>query len=162
MNENCKDCQELSSFKHQILKTDNWVVRLPKNQAWLGRVCVHLRHHKESLDQLSDVEWQELKQIINTLSPAYLKAFNAYPINWVCNMNNAFRQTPAYPHVHWHAFPRYKEAQEINNIVFEDKLYGEHYDPNDKRIVDDTTLEVIAEKLKRAIDEEQPQTMQNA
>ncbi len=152
MNQNCKDCKKLPDLKPQILKTDNWVVWLPSNQAWLGRVCIHLRHHKESLSDLNETQWQEYIQLVRKLEPAYKKAFGADPINWVCNMNNAFREDPAHPHVHWHAFPRYKKAPTFEGIVFEDALYGEHYDPHAKKILDDETVEKIAAKLTKFLD----------
>jgi diadenosine tetraphosphate (Ap4A) HIT family hydrolase len=63
-------------------------------------------------------------------------------------MNNAFQEEPAHPHVHWHIFPRYKQAPVLAGITFDDPLYGHHYDPRAKRMVTDEVVEKIAEKLK--------------
>lgn len=148
MDDQCNDCKHLEETRHQILLTDNWKVWLSSNQAYLGRVCITLRNHKSSLSELNEAEWQEFKQLVRKLEPAYKKAFGAYPLNWGCFMNNSFRVEPAYPHVHWHIFPRYKHARTIDGIEFDDPLYGEHYDPHAQKIVSDELLSQIGQKLK--------------
>jgi diadenosine tetraphosphate (Ap4A) HIT family hydrolase len=62
-------------------------------------------------------------------------------------MNNAFRSEPFNPHVHWHIFPRYKVAPELDGIVFEDVLFGNFYEDTLERLVSDETVEHIASKL---------------
>jgi diadenosine tetraphosphate (Ap4A) HIT family hydrolase len=100
------------------------------------------------LSELNETEWQEFEKLVDQLEDAYTKALGARPLNWGYFMNNAFRKEPAHPHVHWHLFPRYKNAPQVGGITFDDPLYGEHYDPNAEKIVSDEVVEKIIEKLK--------------
>lgn len=134
--------------KAQIVATDCWDVWLPKNQAWLGRACLTLRTHKSSLSELSEQEWKEFHALVKQLESAYAEAFGARPINWGCFMNDSFQKNPALPHVHWHAFPRYEKKITVGGIMFDDPLFGHHYNPNAKRVVEDEVLENIATSLK--------------
>jgi diadenosine tetraphosphate (Ap4A) HIT family hydrolase len=147
MNESCDVCNILSDNKYQLLLTNHWRVTLSNNHAYMGRAYVTLRTHKGSLGMLDREEWLEFEGIVGKLEEAYAAAFGAAPLNWACFMNNAFRQEPALPHVHWHVFPRYKQAPTVNGITFEDAQYGEHYTPKSVRLVDDETVEQIIAAL---------------
>jgi len=63
-------------------------------------------------------------------------------------MNHAFRSEPFNPHVHWHIFPRYSKAPELDGVVYDDPLYGEFYDDNTKHLVDDEVVQKIATGLR--------------
>lgn len=149
MNENCDVCETLHDSKHQLLLTKYWRVVLSNNHAYIGRAYVTLRTHKSSLGTLERDEWVEFEDLVRKLEAAYANAFGASPLNWGCFMNNAFRTDPAYPHVHWHVFPRYKKAPTVNGITFEDKDYGGHYVPNSVRMVDNETVEQIIDELQK-------------
>src|SRR5579859_2399037 len=148
MNQDCDICQFLEKPKHQLMLTEYWSVGLGNNQAYFGRAYVTLRKHKGSLSELDANEWADFQELIKKLEHAYREAFGAVPLNWGCFMNNAFREDPPHPHVHWHIFPRYKQAPQFAGITFDDPLYGEHYDPNAERLVSDDVVEQITEKLK--------------
>lgn len=149
MSQNCDVCEFLEKPKHQILLTDKWSIGLGNNHAYLGRAYVTLRTHKASLGELDDGDWREFEELVRKLENAYAKAFRAVPLNWGCFMNNAFQEEPVHPHVHWHIFPRYKQAPEFANITFDDPLYGHHYDPKAERNVSDEVVGQIADKLKQ-------------
>lgn len=154
MNPKCRDCKFAGSTNHRLLSTSCWNVWLPNNQAYCGRACLTLRTHKSSLSELNETEWQEFEELVKQLESVYAKTLGAKPLNWGCFMNNAFREEPAHPHVHWHLFPRYKKAPTIGDITFDDQLYGEHYDPNAEKIVSDGVVEKIIEKLKEHLSAE--------
>ena len=151
MDKKCDACEFLIDPQNQILVTKNWNVGIGDNHAYLGRAYVTLRTHKGSLSELNDEEWQEFHEIVRKLEKAYKDAFGASPLNWGCFMNHAFRTDPVNPHVHWHIFPRYKVTPIIKGTIFEDSLYGNFYDSDAEKIVDDEMVGEIVKKLKSHI-----------
>lgn len=122
------------------------------NHAYFGRAYVTLRTHKGSLGSLTPEEWQEFETIVRKLEQAYQKAFGATPLNWGCYMNNAFREEPGNPHVHWHLLPRYKQAPVFQGVTYDDPLYGNFFDDNAERLVDDDVVDAIIAELKAHLD----------
>ena len=137
------------------MSNDSWVVGIGNNHAYLGRAYVTLKSHKGSLSELSSREWDSFQQIIKILEKAYSDAFGAKPLNWGCFMNHAFREKPFNPHVHWHIYPRYEIAPEIEGMKFSDELFGNFYDDTAERIVDQTVVDQIADTLRKHIDKVQ-------
>lgn len=151
MDKQCDACCFLRNPTHetQILDTEYWNVGVDgKNHAYLGRAYVTLKEHKPSLSNLSKNEWEDFENIVKKLEKAYKNAFGAEPLNWGCFMNHAFRSEPFNLHVHWHIYPRYKSAKIIDNIVFDDPLFGHFYDETAERLVDKQTVRKIASELK--------------
>lgn len=154
MDKKCDACNFLSNPtpETQILETKYWSVGIDgKNHAYLGRAYVTLKEHKPSLSSLSQDEWEDFQDIVRKLESAYKDAFGAEPLNWGCFMNHAFRSEPFNPHVHWHVYPRYKKAQEINGIMFDDLLFGNFYDNTAERIVDEDTVKEVASRLRQQL-----------
>ncbi len=153
MNENCDICQYLAKkpLQNQVLTSQYWTVGIISDQPYLGRALVTSLEHKPSLGQLSDEEWDEFRLIVRKLEPAYKQAFGAEPLNMGCFMNHAYRDDPPHSHVHWHVFPRYKDPVELNGQVFTDDLYGNFYDDEARRPVDDTTIQEIVTRLKNEL-----------
>lgn len=148
MDTSCDICKFLESPKHQLMTTSSWAVGLGNNQVYFGRAYVTLRAHKGSLAELDSKDWEEFQEIVRMLENAYEKAFGAKPLNWGCFMNHAFRNDPPNSHVHWHIFPRYKVAPVFEGVAYEDMLYGNFYDDNAERLVNDDIVEKIISKLK--------------
>lgn len=143
----CDACEFLKAPKHQILVTANWSVGIGNNQAYFGRAYVTLRTHKGSLSSLSETEWSEFEEVVQKLEKAYKAVYGAEPLNWGCFMNHAFRAEPTNPHVHWHVYPRYKQAPVLDGTTYDDPLYGNFYDNKAERLVNDETVKQIASKL---------------
>ncbi len=154
MDKKCDACEFLKNpnVKTRILLTENWDVGIGNNQAYFGRAYVTLRNHKGSLGSLTQEEWQDFEDVVRNLEDAYKVVYGAEPLNWSCCMNHAFREEPFNPHVHWHIYPRYKNAPEINGVKYDDELFGNMYDDKAERIVDDATVEAIASKLREYLD----------
>jgi len=150
MDKTCDACKFLKAPnpKHQILTTDHWSVGVGNNQAYFGRAYVTLRNHKGSLSSLDEDEWRDFEDVVRKLEAAYKAVYRAEPLNWGCFMNHAFRSEPFNPHVHWHIFPRYEVAPELDGVVYDDPLFGTFYDDSAERLVDDETVEKIAARLK--------------
>ncbi len=154
MDKICDACEFLKApnKKTQILETEYWNMGIDnRNHAYLGRAYVSLKQHKGSLSELSQAEWDDFHAIVKTLEKAYKSAFGAEPLNWGCFMNHAFRTKPFNSHVHWHIYPRYETAPVIDGITFEDPLFGEFYDNNAERFVDEKVVEHIATRLRQNI-----------
>lgn len=136
----CEVCELLTpgaQFLGGPLKSDHllvdesefWRVYLhPGDQRYLGRCLVVLKRHSRSLADLSPAEWDDLQVVIRVMEDAARRAFGPVNFNWTCLMNNAFREDPPQPHVHLHFRPRYAAAVEFEGSLFEDVLFGEHYD----------------------------------
>lgn len=118
------------------------------NHAYFGRAYMTLRSHKPSLGSLSTEEWQDFEQTVQRLEKAYKEVYGAEPLNWGCYMNHAFRSEPFNPHVHWHIYPRYKNAPVFEGIEYEDQLFGNFYDNKLEKNVDEETVYKITSKLK--------------
>jgi diadenosine tetraphosphate (Ap4A) HIT family hydrolase len=147
MDPNCDACNFLKNPQHQLLTTNSWAVGIGNNQAYFGRAYVTLRTHKGSLSELSADDWQEFEELVGKLESAYKEAFGATPLNWGCFMNHAFRTKPFNPHVHWHIFPRYEVAPELDGVTYDDPLYGNFYNDKAERLVSDEVVEQIIKKL---------------
>ena len=148
MNKNCEICQLLDKPAHILMQTPHWRVSVSNNQAYLGRAYITLRTHKEVLGKLTVDEWREYQEIVQKLENAYIQAFDASPINWCCFMDHAYREDEPQPHVHWHVIPRYKQAPQIGDIVFDDSEYGDLFDHKAERLVSDSVVGEIMQRLK--------------
>lgn len=154
MNKKCDACEFLinPNTKTQILETEYWTVGIGSNQAYFGRAYATLKSHKGSLSSLNDDEWLDFKVLVKKIESSYKDVFGAEPLNWSCCMNHAFREEPFNPHVHWHIYPRYKTAPQIDDVKYDDILFGNMYDSKAERIVSDEIVEHIASKLRHNIE----------
>lgn len=146
----CDICDHLQDITNRIAKTEYWVISLAPDQGYLGRCYVTLRKHKGSLASLSEDEWADFAILARKLEYSVTKSFAAEPSNWACMMNNAYQETPANPHVHWHFRPRYRKPYCINGITFEDPLFGYHYDRDQIKSVDNEVFQIIRKTLNEA------------
>lgn len=134
-----------------IFETPFWKVFLAdSDQTYLGRSYVTLKRHAGDLADLTDEEWQDLHKTIKKFEIALRKAFGAEMFNWTCLMNDAYQETPANPHVHWHVRPRYSKSVEFTGLTFEDKDFGHHYTRGTKRVVPADVRKAIIEKIKES------------
>jgi len=148
LNKNCAICGFLASKKFQIVETEYWKVDICQNQEYLGRSYVTLKRHCPDLSELTDMEWSDLKQLIIILEKVYKKTFDAAHFNWTCLMNDAYKENPPFPHVHWHLRPRYSHNVEFADIIFKDLEFGHHYARSTDRILDlpeKDLLKIVAE-----------------
>lgn len=150
MNQACDICIFLQQkpIRNQIITTDYWTVGIIPDQPYLGRALITLITHKSRLSELSSEEWTDFHSVVEKIEPAYEKALGAYPLNIGCFMNHGFKDDPPHPHVHWQIFPRDKNPVEFAGMLFEDTLYGEFYDNDAVRPVNNKVVTEIEEKLK--------------
>jgi diadenosine tetraphosphate (Ap4A) HIT family hydrolase len=148
MTPGCDTCTTINKQEANLLATEHWMLNVSFDQGYLGRTYVTLRDHKGGLGELSNAEWKDYEDIVRRLENACKKGLGATLFNWSCLMNNAYKQKPYQPHVHWHFRPRYEQLVTINSVKFEDPQFGHHYDRGQKRTVDDETFKMILEKIK--------------
>ena len=55
------------------------------------------------------------------------------------------------PHVHCHIFPRYETAREFAGQIFTDTHFGDHYDPDETRTIDEATCRELIFALRHAL-----------
>ena len=115
----------------RIYEGDAWRATLRENQALLGTTYVTLKQHKESLEELTATEREELWTIYDGLSKAVKGVFSADLVNFSCLMNLAYRPTgdPNFvpqPHVHWHFKPRYSGDRRVGGETFTDPEFGSY------------------------------------
>lgn len=137
-----------SASNISLIETEFWKVELMSNQSQLGRSIVLLKRPCTDLYSLNNNEMLDFLGIIKKFEYSVIASFKATYFNWYVAMNGAFKSKPYTPQVHWHVKPRYETPITINDEVFEDKLFGEHYDYHDQRFVNENTLMLIADKIK--------------
>ena len=94
------------------------------NQEFPGYTIVSC--NKECLSDLSDSDWIELGRIEKELERVMKKVFDATMFNFVCLMNDAYRDGNT-PHVHWHLSPRYKGERVILGKKYNDVHFGQNF-----------------------------------
>lgn len=135
-----------------VYETDNWLVVLSNEQLYLGRSVVFLKRECPSLQGLTLEEWDNMLAVIRKFEIAVKQEFGAEVFNWCCLMNNAFRDDPPRPFVHFHVRPRYRNPVQIGEIVFTDEFFGSHYELAriKKRNVSAELYQEIVQRLRRA------------
>ena len=130
-----------------ISKTSYWTVFLHPDQYYLGRSLVVVKRNVGDLAKLSDGEWLDFAKLVKKYESALRKAFDATMFNWSCLMNNAFRNNPPNPYVHWHVRPRYSKPAVFEEIEFEDKEFGNHYARGTNREVSEVVFKKIVKNI---------------
>jgi diadenosine tetraphosphate (Ap4A) HIT family hydrolase len=97
-----------------------WRIIVNRNQNLLGKLCIVLRRHEESVANLSTDEWSELRPEIQWAVDRLTQAFAPD------HFNHAFLQNQD-AHVHLHVLPRYAATRHFADLQFDDPDYGDHY-----------------------------------
>jgi diadenosine tetraphosphate (Ap4A) HIT family hydrolase len=103
-----------------IRVSPHWLTVVNRNQNLLGKLCIALRRHEESVAGLTSEEWadlrEELRWAVNRLTRAFAPD----------HFNHAFLQNQDR-HVHLHVIPRYAAPREFDGLRFDDPDYPGHY-----------------------------------
>ena len=147
----CDVCPFLNNFQRTITQTKYWKVDINENQEYLGRSFVALKRHCGSLSELTKEEWLDFTSLVKSLESIFKKTFDARLFNWSCLMNNAFKEKPANPHVHWHLRPRYEKEVKFAGITFIDPDFGHHYTKGSERILilSEDKLQMVIKELQK-------------
>ncbi|MDQ2799184.1 MAG: HIT family protein [Armatimonadota bacterium] len=138
------NCPLCSPARGVVLDNDHWTLILNENQATLGRVFFALKRHETDVAALTSDEITSLWAFLREAKAALTALFAPDHFNYMFLMNLT-------PHAHFHIFPRYKDVREFAGQTWMDGQYGDHYDPQENRAVDDATMNALAAALRHEI-----------
>ena len=125
----CLICKSAPERVHQaVFSNPSWRASLSANQGYLGTLFIELLDHKETLSQLSAVEWSDFSTLVRTIEAAEVAAFSPAMFNWTCRMDNFYQSVPPKPHIFWHVRPRYDHEVKIDGKLMVDPNFGHHFD----------------------------------
>lgn len=132
--------------KYFIKKFEYWTVYLYENQYHLGRVYIVLnRHGPESTIELTKLEWDEFKDVIDRVTKSLMSLYKYDLIQYLVS------QMRDRNHFHMYLIPRYIDARVAYNEEFKDELWGKPPFPVLKREFDEKVLMKIKEDIRKEL-----------
>ena len=113
--------------RFQVCESGSWSVFLADEQDYIGRCILVLKRHCNSLSEMTDDEWDELRRLIRTVEACLKAVLGAALCNWSCLMNDACKKPVPDPHLHIHVRPRYDKPVMLNGNTYTDSEFGHHY-----------------------------------
>ncbi len=136
----------------QLYESRSWSVFLSDEQDYIGRCILVLKHHCGSLSELSDEEWDELRDLIRKVEACLKDVLGAALCNWSCLMNSFYKKSSPDPHLHIHVRPRYDKPVVLNGRTYADVGFGHHYELNKNTAIPAADKEEVFSRLKRWLD----------
>jgi diadenosine tetraphosphate (Ap4A) HIT family hydrolase len=99
-----------------------------RNQNLLGKLCIVLSRHEESVMKLTPEEWADLHGEMQWAVERLTAAFHPDHFNYVFLQNQD-------RHVHLHVIPRYRTMRQFEGVRFTDPDFGAHYSVDRREIV---------------------------
>lgn len=134
-----------------ILKeTEHWYITLSANQYYLGRAIIGMKTKEvRHLSDLSPEELNELWPLVASYEIALKKTFDTTHFNWTCLMNNSYKEKNlnSPDELHLHVWPRYKQVREFEGEIFNDEVFGHHYDKHKEKTVNRELLIKMADRI---------------
>ena len=121
----CNLSEEDKQF--QLCESKSWYVFLSDEQDYIGRCIMVLKRHCNSLSELKDYEWDELRDLIGKVEECLKTVLGATLCNWSCLMNSFYKEPAPDPHLHIHVRPRYDKPVVLNGHTYTDSEFGHHY-----------------------------------
>lgn len=93
----CEICTILPAVDEAFIfaQTEHWQVNLAdRDQTVLGRSYIGLKRHAAELDELTEVEEYEFRDLRNGLVAAIRASFSPVNFNIACLKNDAFKADP--------------------------------------------------------------------
>ena len=138
------NCPLCAPSRGIVLGREHWTLVLNENQATLGRVFFALKRHETDVAALTEDELLSLWAFLRETRRALTALFAPDHFNYMFLMNLT-------PHAHFHIFPRYADVREFADQTWVDSCFGDHYDPNETRPVDDAAMEALVSALRHEI-----------
>ena len=113
--------------QYQVYESKSWSVFLSDEQDYIGRCILVLKRHCGSMSELTDDEWNELRNLVRKTEACLKTVLGATLCNWSCLMNNFYKKAAPNPHLHIHVRPRYDKPLLINGNTYADSEFGHHY-----------------------------------
>ena len=135
--------------KFQVCESKSWSVFLSDEQDYIGRCILVLKRHCDSLSELTDEEWGELRYLICRVEASLKAVLGATLCNWSCLMNSFYKESTPDPHLHIHVRPRYEDADLVlNGSTYIDSEFGHHYALNKSGTIPAEDKEALFVRLK--------------
>ena len=146
---NCEWCNLPEEDKHfQLYENKSWAVFLADEQDYIGRCILVLKRHCNSLSELTDDEWDELRDLICKVEECLRIVLGATLCNWSCLMNSFYKEQAPNAHLHIHVRPRYDKPAIINGTTYTDAEFGHHYALNKSVVIPVQDKEKVFIRLK--------------
>ena len=147
--ENCDWCNLSEEDKRfQVYESTFWSVFLSDEQDYIGRCILVLKRHRGSMTELTDGEWEDLRNLICKVEICLKTVLGATLCNWSCLMNSFYKETEPNPHLHMHVRPRYDEPVMVNGNTYIDSEFGHHYAVNKSGAISVKDKEAVFIQLK--------------
>ena len=148
----CNWCNLSEEDKRFLLYDgESWSVFLSDEQDYIGRCVLVLKRHAGSLSDLTDAEWDELRDLIGKVEASLKEALGATLCNWSCLMNSFYKAPTPDPHLHIHVRPRYDKPVIINGNVYTDGEFGHHYALKKDPVITHQDKEEVFARLKKRL-----------
>lgn len=148
-SEGCEFCYPPEEDDKYILhETKYWRIYFANNQNYPGRCIIPLRRHCASLSEITLVEWNDFKKVVDLLESVCKEVLGATNFNWTCLMNGGYAKEPYNPHVHFHFIPRFNKPFVSKDAKFIDTKFGDHYVLEDDFQLSDCDRADLTHKLK--------------
>ena len=134
--------------KYLLSENEFWLTFLADEQDYIGRCILVLKRHCNSLSELTDDEWEELRNLICKVEAGLKETLGATLCNWSCLMNSFYKEPAPNPHLHIHVRPRYDEPVIVNRNAYIDSEFGHHYALNKSGAIPSTDKEELFIRLK--------------
>ena len=134
--------------RFQLYESRSWSVFLADEQDLPGRCIVVLKRHCPSLSELTEEEWDELRELIRKTEACLKAVLGAALCNWSCLMNSFYKDPAPDPHLHIHVRPRYDKPVVLNGNTYIDSEFGHHYALNRSGAIPAEDKEEVFRRLK--------------
>ena len=150
----CNLSEEDKQF--QLCESKSWYVFLSDEQDYIGRCILVLKRHCNSLSELKDDEWDELRDLIGKVEECLKTVLGATLCNWSCLMNSFYKEPAPDPHLHIHVRPRYARPVALGGNAYTDGEFGHHYAPHKSGRIPAEDKEEVFIRLKEWLDRRSP------
>ena len=134
--------------RFQLYEGNFWSVFLSDEQDYIGRCVLVLKRHAGSLSDLTDAEWDELRDLTRKVEACLKEVLGATLCNWSCLLNSFYKAPAPDPHLHIHVRPRYAKPVTINGNTYSDGEFGHHYAQKKRPEISDKDKEEVFTRLK--------------
>lgn len=131
-----------------IFETHYWKTILAEDQMYFGRCVVVLKRSCGTLAEITEEEMLDFLKLVQRFESVLKKEYGAVMFNYTCLMNDAYKNTPPNPQVHWHFRPRYNKTVTFQGTEFTDPNFAHHYNREPKRILDANLQQSIVTDLR--------------
>ena len=131
-----------------MYESKTWSVFLSDEQDYVGRCILVLKRHCNSLTELTDDEWDELRNLVCKVEVCLKAVLGATLCNLSCLMNNFYKDKAPDPHLHIHVRPRNNKPVIVNGNTYIDSEFGHHYAINKCREIPAQDKEEVFIRLK--------------